>query len=155
MALAVFNTMIAIALMAGRQLYATGRDGLWPGPVSRVLAVTHARWGSPWVATLVMGGGGLLGCLLDPNVLVLVLGNSNVATYSALCLAALHGRRTGVSGRIAWRMPGYPVPPILGLLFLLAVVVFDLFDPAGRTGLFVTALTVAASLVVLSRWRSP
>ncbi len=152
-ALAVFNTMIAIALMAGRQLYATGRDGLWPGPVSQALATTHPRWGSPWVATLVMGGGGLLGCLLDPHVLVLILGNSNVATYSALCVAALHGRRTGVSGRTTWRMPGFPAPPILGLLFLLAVVVFDLFDPSGRTGLFVTTLTVAASAVVFQRLR--
>ena len=83
-AAAVFNTMIGIALMAGRQLYATGRDGLWPTPVSKALAATQGRWGSPWVATLTMGGGGLLACLLDPHVLVLVLGNSNVVTYSGL-----------------------------------------------------------------------
>lgn len=152
-ALAVFNTMIAIALMAGRQLYATGRDGLWPGPVSKALAAIHARWGSPWAATLAMGGFGLLSCLLDPHVLVLILGNSNVVTYSGLCLAALHGRRTGVSGDTAWRMPAFPVPPIVGLLFLLAVAIFDLFDPAGRVGLFVTALTVGVSLLVFARPR--
>ena len=149
-ALAVFNTMIAIALMAGRQLYATGRDGLWPGPVSRALAATHTNWGSPWVATLVMGGCGLSGCLLDPHVLVLILGNSNVVTYSGLCLAVLHGRRTGVSGR-AWRMPVYPAPPLLGLLFLLVVVILDLFDPAGREGLLATILTVGISLILFAR----
>ena len=136
--------------MAGRQLYATGGDCLWPAPVSRGLAATHRDWGSPWVATLVMGGCGLLGCLLDPHVLVLILGNSNVVTYSGLCLAALHGRRTGVSGH-AWRMPAYP--PLLGWLFLLAVVMLDLFDPAGRTGLLVTALTVGISILVFARAR--
>ncbi len=150
-ALAVFNTMIAIALMAGRQLYTTGCDGLWPRPVSAALAAPHPRWGSPWIATLVMGGCGLLGCLLDPHVLVLILGNSNVVTYSGLCLAALHGRRTGVSGHAAWRIPAFPAPPILGLLFLLAVVIFDLFDPAGRAGLLVTGLTVGASILVFAR----
>ncbi len=150
-ALAVFNTMIAIALMAGRQLYATGRDGLWPGPLSKALAATHARWGSPWVATLVMGGCGLASCLLDPHTLVLISGNSNVATYSGLCLAALQGRRTGASGGATWRMPGFPALPVLGLLFLLAVVGFDLFDPAGRVGLLVTLVTVGVSVLVFSR----
>ncbi len=152
-ALAVFNTMIAIALMAGRQLYATGRDGLWPRPVSQALAATHARWGSPWVATLVMGGTGLLSCLLDPHTLVLILGNSNVATYSGLCLAALRARRTGATGGAAWRMPAFPAPPLLGLLFLLAVVMFDLFDPAGRVGLLVTAVTIGVSLLLFARWK--
>ena len=150
-ALAVFNTMIALALMGGRQLYATGRDGLWPGLVSRALAATHPGRGSPWAATLVMGGCGLLGCLLDPHVLVLILGNSNVATYSGLCLAALRGRRTGASGHNTWRMPVFPAPPLVGLLFLLAVAAFDLFDPAGRIGLLITALTVGASLLVFFR----
>ena len=143
--------MIAIALMAGRQLYATGRDELWPGPISRVLGATHVRWGSPWAATLVMGGSGLVCCLLSPRVLNLISGNSNVATYSALCLAALHARRTGASGHATWRMPGFPAPPVLGLLFLLAVAGFDVFDPAGRAGLLVTALTVGASVLVLGR----
>ena len=152
-ALAVFNTMIAIALMAGRQLYATGRDGLWPEPVSKALAATHSRWGSPWVATLIMGGCGLLGCLLDPHVLVLILGNSNVVTYSGLCLASLYARRPAARGHAlahsqVWRMPVFPAAPVLGLAFLLAVLIFDLFDPAGRAGLLVTALTVGASLLV-------
>ena len=39
-ALAIFNAMIAVALMAGRQLFSTGRDGLWRGPA-------HPR-ADPW-----------------------------------------------------------------------------------------------------------
>ncbi len=150
-AAAVFNTMLAIALMAGRQLYATAHHGHWPAPVGRVLGSIHARFGSPWAATLAMGGCGLACCLLDPHALVLISGNSNVATYAALCLAAWHARRTGASGRATWRMPGFPAPPALGLAFLLAVTAFDLFDAAGRVGLSVTTATVAASILVFAR----
>jgi amino acid transporter len=150
-ALAVFNTMIGIALMAGRQLYATGRDRLWPEPVSRALATVHGRWGSPWSATLVMGACGLLACLLDPHVLVLILGNSNVVTYSALCLAALHARRTGASSEGSWRMPAFPIPALVGAFFLATLTLLDLFDPAGRSGLLVSVLTAAAALVLFAR----
>jgi amino acid transporter len=150
-ALAVFNTMIGIALMAGRQLYATGRDRLWPEPVSSALATTHGRWGSPWPATLVMGGCGLLACLLDPHVLVLILGNSNVITYCGLCFGALHARRTGASSLASWRMPAFPVPALVGILFLGVVTLLDLFDPAGRAGLLVSVITAAAALLLFAR----
>ena len=149
-ALAIFNTMIGIALMAGRQLYATGRDELWPKPVSRLLAATRG-WGSPSAATLCMGGCGLLACLLDPHTLVLILGNSNVVTYSGLCLAALHGRRAGATRDAGWKMPAFPIPALAGGLFLACVAVLDLFDPAGRTGLLITGLTAGAAALLFSR----
>ena len=145
-ALAIFNTMIAIALMAGRQLYATGRDGLWAAPISSALAATHGRLGSPWTATATMGCCGLVCCLLDPHVLLLVLGDSNVVTYAGLCLAALQWRRAGATAGAGWRMPGFPAPPVLALVFLLIVAVLGLFTSAGRIGLLVTAVTFGAAL---------
>ena len=96
-----------------------------------------------------MGGGGLMACLLDPHVLVLIPGNGNVVTYAKLCFAALKAR--GGRTPLGWQMPGFPAPPILGLVFLLAVAVFDAVDPAGRAGLLVTALTVIAALVLFAR----
>ena len=154
-ALAIFNAMIAVALMAGRQLYATGRDGLWPRPVSLALGRVHPRLGSPLNATLVMGAAALAGCFVAPAVLVLILGNGNVAMYAGLCLAALIGRRTGATGGGAYRMPLFPAPPLAALVALVAVVWFDLHDPAGAQGLAATALTVLAALayhrVVLGR----
>ena len=148
-ALAVFNTMIAIALMAGRQLYATGRDGLWPAPLSKALSTTHARWGSPWVATLSMGTLGVVSCILDPHSLILILGDSNIVTYSGLCLASLQMQRT--ERIVGWRMPFFPVAPVLGLAFLLAVTIVDLFNSDGRRGLVITALTVTSAMVLFAR----
>ncbi len=145
-ALAIFNAMIAVALMAGRQLFSTGRDGLWPKPVNAALARLHPRFGSPWVATIVMGAFGLLACSVDPHILVLILGNGNVAIYAGLCVAALAGRRSGVTRHAGFRMPLFPLPPLFGLAFLAGVVGFDLVDPAGRSGLAATAIAIAVSL---------
>ena len=145
-ALAIFNAMIAVALMAGRQLYSTGRDDLWPAPASRALARIHPRFGSPWIATLTMGGFALAACLAEPHVLVLVLGNGNVVIYAGLCVAAVVGRRSGATGEAGFRMPLFPLPPLFAVIFLLAVVGFDLVDPAGRQGLMATLATVGVGL---------
>ncbi len=144
-ALAIFNAMIAVSLMAGRQLYSTGRDRLWPVRLSAVLARIHPRLGSPLNATVVMGAAALAGCFVDPKVLVLVLGNGNVALYAGLCLAALAGRRSGATGHAGWRMPLFPLPPVLVLAALAAVVWFDLHDKAGAEGLAATAAAIGAA----------
>ena len=146
-ALAIFNAMIAVALMAGRQLYSTGRDGLWPAAANRALARIHPRFASPWVATLVMGAAALVACFADPHVLVLILGNGNVAVYAGLCLAALVGRRSGTTAHGEFRMPLFPVPPLFGLIFLAGVVGFDLIDPAGRSGLIATVAAITIALI--------
>jgi amino acid transporter len=146
-ALAIFNAMIAVALMGGRQLYGTGRDRLWPDPVSRAMAKLHPRLGSPWIATLTMGAAALMGCFVDPRILVIVLGNGNVALYAGLCMAVMMGRRSGVTGHAGYRMPLYPLAPILALLALGAVAWFDLHDAAGAEGLAATAITVIGGLV--------
>jgi amino acid transporter len=145
-AAAIFNCMIAVALMAGRQLYSTGRDRLWPAPVSRQLARLHPRLGSPWVATLVMGAAGLVGCFVDPKLLVLVLGNGNVALYAGLALACLIGRRSGATSGCGFRMPLFPLPPLLALAALAAVVWFDLHDASGAQGLAASAVVIALAL---------
>ena len=144
-ALAIFNAMIAVALMAGRQLYSTGRDRLWPPALSRTLARVHPRLGSPLNATLVMGAAALAGCFVDPRVLVLVLGNGNVALYIGLCLAVIAGRRSGATRHTGWRMPLFPLAPLLALAALLAVIWFDLHDRAGAEGLAATAVTIAVA----------
>jgi len=157
-ALAIFNTMIAVALSAGRQLYSTGRDGLWPKAANRALAAIHPRFGSPWIASLIMGAAALAGCFIDPKVLVLILGNGSVAIYSALCLATLVGRRSGATRHGVYRMPLFPVAPVLALVALSAVVWFDLHDAAGFQGLAATAATAGAAALyavfVLRRKRS-
>jgi amino acid transporter len=54
-ALAIFNATIAVLLVAARVTFSTGRDRVWPQPISQALALTHGRFHSPWVATLLCG----------------------------------------------------------------------------------------------------
>ncbi len=128
-AAAIFNTMIAIMLSAGRQLYASARDRAWPAGGEQ-LAALHPRFGSPHVATMVVGGVALACCLLPASVLVTILANGNVATYATLCLAAIAGRRSGLTADTAARAPLFPLGPVCVLLALAGVIWADLLDPA-------------------------
>ena len=128
-AAAIFNTMIAVMLSAARQLYASARDKAWPSG-GRHLAALHPRFGSPHVATLTVGGAALACCLVPPGVLVTILANGNVATYATLCLAAIAGRRSGLTANSHARAPLFLAGPICVLLALAGVIWADLLDPA-------------------------
>ena len=144
-ALALFNAMIASALMGGRQLYSSGRDRAWPGRLSAALARLHPRFNSPWIATLAIGATSLLWCLVKLDLLVVLIGDGTAAIYVCMCLAALRGRRSRITTHAAYCMPAFPLLPILALIALAGVGAADLLDPEGRKGLIASAATVLAS----------
>ncbi len=145
-AAAIFNTMIAIMLSAGRQLYASARDNAWP-LAGHQLAALHPRFGSPHVATLVMGGAALACCLLPASMLVTILANGNIATYATLCLAAIAGRRSGLTSNTHARAPFFPLGPVCVLLALAGVIWADLLDPVtGVPGLLAMLATVVSGV---------
>jgi amino acid transporter len=144
-ALALFNAMVAISLMGGRQLYSSARDRAWPPRVSAAISRLHLRFNSPWVATTVLGCTGVLWCLVPLNVLLILIGEGTAAIYACMCVAAIRGRAV-IAAHAAWRMPVFPLGPVLGLLALMAVGVADLFDPDARRGLMATAAIVIVSV---------
>ncbi|MGZ3313356.1 MAG: APC family permease [Caulobacteraceae bacterium] len=144
-ALALFNAMLAISLMGGRQLYSSARDQAWPASVSRAVSRLHLRFNSPWVATTVLGATGLLWCLAPLDILLILIGEGTAAIYACMCVAAIRGR-AGAAAHAAWRMPLFPLGQWLALVALFAVGVADLFDAAARKGLMATAATVIASV---------
>jgi amino acid transporter len=127
-ALAILNAVIAIVLMTARQLYATARDGVWPAAIGQLLSRTHPRFGSPWAATLLAGALSAGLCLLPLQLLLMLSGSGVTLIYLALALACLlHGpkRRAAAPG---WRLPLWPVPPLLALGLLLTFAVAGLKD---------------------------
>ena len=144
-ALALFNAMLAISLMGGRQLYSSARDQAWPPRISAAMSRLHLRFNSPWVATTVLGATGVLWCLVPLNVLLIVIGEGTACIYACMCVAALKGR-SGLTAHAAWRMPLFPLGPILGLVALISVGMAGLFDPDTRSGLIASAATVALSV---------
>jgi len=129
-AVAILNAVIALVLMTGRQLYATARDGVWPGPAGRLLTRVHPRFGSPWAATLVAGllSAGL--CLVPLSLLLLLSGAGVTLIYAALSLTCLlHGRKRRAAAP-GWRLPLWPAPPLLALGLLIVFAVVSLGDGA-------------------------
>lgn len=142
---AIFNAMIATIMAYARYFYATGRDGIWPGPVSRIMATLHPRMKSPIMATLTLVlGGAAITLIGEKRILILVSGN--VSDYLLISLALLRGRAHGRTG-LTWRAPLHPFVPVFGLTVTALSIVADWLDPdAGRpsilllSGLFLGAL---------------
>jgi amino acid transporter len=143
-AAAIVNAMIATGLSNARQLYATGRDEVWPPIVNRALCATHPRFRSPWIATVISGALAAVACLLGLRVLVIFTATGIVVIYAGVCASVLIGRRTGSTAHSQYRMPWFPWPPILALVALTAMIAADIADPqVGRIGLAATLAVMA------------
>jgi amino acid transporter len=155
-AFAIINAMIAIALINARQLYASARDGVWPAAWNRLIGAVHPRFGSPWVAALIMGAATAACCLLDLHLLVMLTANGLVVIYAGVSVAAIAGRRNGSTAGGHYRMPLFPLAPATALVAVAAVVWADFADPeVGRPSLLANlgfmALFAAYYLVYLRR----
>jgi amino acid transporter len=138
-ALAIFNANIAIALMIARQFFSTGRDALWSAPINRVFTQLHRRFHSPWLAALCVGLLAMAACFIPQTMLFMLIGTSLVFIYSLLCVAVMVGRRNGTTRHGRYRMPLFPLPPLLGLLALGYVSYANFLDAAvGRLSLWAT-----------------
>jgi amino acid transporter len=135
-AFAIVNAMIAVGLINARQLYCSGRDGVWPAPLNRWIAAVHPTWRSPWIAALVMGAATAACCFLNLDLLVMLTSTGIVVIYAGVSVAVIVGRLTGSTAAGHYRMPLYPLAPIVSLVALAAVVVANLIDPdIGRPSL--------------------
>jgi amino acid transporter len=155
-ALAILNAVLAIILITARMMFSTGRDAAWPAPVSRALASIHPTFATPWIATIVVGVIAAALCYANEQFLLVTTATTIVAVYAALCLSAVNGRRNGSTGHAAYRMPLFPVAPILALVALGYVVYENALDPkVGRPSLYVTVgigvVSAAYYLLVLRR----
>jgi amino acid transporter len=118
-AVAIFNAVIASALTVGRVIFSSARDRAWPAPVNRTLSAVHGRLRVPWIATLLFGGScaiftalsSLAAIVTFTSVVVLVL-------YVMILVAALVSRVRQRSLDRPWKMPLWPLPPLLGLVFV-------------------------------------
>ncbi|MFF1902782.1 APC family permease [Kitasatospora sp. NPDC058218] len=144
-AAAILNAVIVMVIQNGRVLYASARDRTWPDPVNRALGTLHPRWGSPWVATLAIGAPGAVLALTVPiDALLGFTGVVVAVIYLLLGVAALLARRGRHRGAAAWRMPLWPVAPVLTTV----VLGYALTRQAGRDLL----ITLAVLLVGVLYW---
>ncbi|MEO7146602.1 MAG: APC family permease [Terrimesophilobacter sp.] len=114
---AIVNALLAITLQFARILWSSGRDKAWPAPVNRLLGRIHPTFHSPWVATLLIGAvatglcfaSDLVTTVTFTAVLIIIL-------YGIIAVAALVSRVRDKERRRPYRMPLWPIPPIITIL---------------------------------------
>ena len=144
-AAAIFNSLVACMIAYSRYLYATGRDGIWPAPMSKALGYLHPRLHSPLVATLTLAVLSTLMSLLGEKTLLILI-SGNVSDYLLISVAIFVGRRKGTTGRF-FKAPLHPFVPIFGLAVTAMSVAADWLDPdAGRPSIVLLISLFLAAL---------
>ena len=142
-ALAIFNATLAIILEFGRILYSASRDRAWPGVINDWLVTVHPTLKSPWVATAIVGIVSAVLCLtVDLGTLITLTGAALVMDYFLVALAALVGRQIGATSASPYRMPLWPLPPILALVALAYII-----TQQTQTALVVAGGTILIGLI--------
>ncbi|WP_407840483.1 APC family permease [Streptomyces sp. DSM 116496] len=140
-ALAIVNAGIVMVIQNSRVLFASARDKAWPAPVNSALS-RLGRFGSPWVATLVVGIPGAAMCFVNLDTLYGVTGVSVTGMYLLVAVAALASRRGAHRETAAWRMPLWPAVPIV----LILVFAYILTQQETRYLLWTGGITAVATL---------
>jgi amino acid transporter len=114
---ALFNAMLSLLMYFGRGVYTTGRDHMWPASVNRVIGSIN-RFRVPAVGIL---------CLAIPaavlvftsalNFLIIFSGTVIAAVYFCIGLAAFWSRRSMPDETRPFKMPLYPIPPLVVIVF--------------------------------------
>ncbi|MET8470646.1 APC family permease [Streptomyces sp. NPDC006422] len=140
-ALAIINAGIVMVIQNSRVLFASARDKAWPGPVNTALS-RLGRFGSPWVATLVVGVPGAALCFVNLDTLYGVTGVSVTGMYLLVAVAALFARRGAHKDQPAWRMPLWPGVPVV----LIALMVYILIEQEVEYLLWTGGIMAVATL---------
>jgi APA family basic amino acid/polyamine antiporter len=119
-ALSVVASAGALLLMAPRVYLAMSRDGLFPGALAKLHAVTRA----PIRATALLASMATLLVLFGNFGQILAFFMCPTLVFVALAASAVFVVRRRRAGATAFRSPGYPVIPALFVLLVLAVVLF-------------------------------
>ncbi|MFC1444317.1 APC family permease [Streptacidiphilus sp. N1-10] len=141
-ALAIINAAIVMVIQNSRVLYASARDKAWPEPVNRAFSTISSRFGAPWVATLAVGVPGAVLCFVNLDTLSLVTGVAVTLLYGFVAVAALGARRGKHKESGAWRMPAWPVVPVI----ILAVLAYVMKQQDAEALWITGGITAAAAL---------
>ena len=108
-------TSVVLVLMYGqtRIFYTMARDGLLP----RIFSTVHPRYKTPWINTLLVGV--ITACaagFLDINLLGDATSVGTLAAFAIVCLSVIYLRRAAPELPRGFKVPFYPVLPVLGIL---------------------------------------
>jgi amino acid transporter len=116
-AVALFNSMLALLMYFGRGVYTSGRDEMWLPPISRMLAGLN-RFRAPAAGVLVLAvPTAVLIFLFALNFLIVFAGTVIAAVYFCIGLAAVWSRIAQRDLNRPYKMPLWPLPPVIVVIF--------------------------------------
>jgi APA family basic amino acid/polyamine antiporter len=131
-------TSVVLVLMYGqtRIFYTMARDGLLP----RMFSTVHPTFKTPWVNTVLVGLlTGFAAGAFDINTLGDMTSVGTLAAFGIVCLTVMWLRATHPELPRGFRVPFYPVVPVLGVLSCFALI----FTVETRVLVFFAWYTVA------------
>lgn len=114
-------TSVVLVLMYGqtRIFYTMARDGLLP----KIFSTIHSKYKTPWVNTLLVGTlTAIAAGLFDINVLGDMTSVGTLAAFGIVCLSVIWLRATHPDLPRGFRVPLYPVLPIVGIVSCFALI---------------------------------
>jgi amino acid transporter len=115
--IALFNGMLALLMYFGRAFYTTGRDNIWPTAMSRKLGQVN-RFRAPAVAVLTIAVPAVVLIFVSAeNFLIVFAGTVIAAVYFVIGLAAFWSRIAEKDIHRPYRMPLWPLAPVIVVLF--------------------------------------
>jgi APA family basic amino acid/polyamine antiporter len=114
-------TSVVLVLMYAqtRIFYTMARDGLLPKVFSRV----HPRLHTPWINTILVGTiTAIAAGFFDINVLGDMTSVGTLAAFAIVCLSVIYLRRKAPELPRGFKVPLYPVLPVLGILSCLYLI---------------------------------
>lgn len=148
--LSVLNACVVNILMTARFFYSSGRDGFWTIDLNAALATVGERERTPWIAALMVGLASVPICLFfSITELNVITGTALLATFSLLCIALIAGRYSGATANAQFRMPFFPVLPVLGLIAFVGIFCGSWSDTdIGRPSVEFTIGIILTSLIL-------
>ena len=147
------NAILSLFMYFARGFYATGRDGLWPSAISSALAKLN-KFGVPgWGVAALFVPSCILVFMSQLNWLIIFAGTMIAAVYFCIGLTALWSRISQKDEPRPFRMPLWPIPPLVVTVFTgFALIEQETQYLVGE----VLLIAVALLLWVLSKsWSKP
>jgi ethanolamine permease len=140
-----------LVLVAGRALFALGREGLLPAALGR----THPRRATPVAALAANCAAGLLAVVSGTTGFLITLSVLSALTMYALALASLFALRAREPGLARpFRAPGHPALTALALALVLACLVAVASAHPREGALFAGVMAAGAAWFVARRRRA-
>jgi amino acid transporter len=150
--IASFSCLVVIINYMARVIYTGGRDGIWPKKVNDFLTQVSKRSQIPWAATTLIA---VVGCFLVfySNLVQLVIwGGAAAATvYVLVAIGSINSRIKAKTITRPFRMPLFPLPPIIVILFLAIAISSQTPDVLAAVGILILISLIYYFLYVRRR----